>query len=245
MRARNKLRDYARKYGVLGLCGEHQAPEGHRVRPGEVFGICAPEWGGAPELCRERVDSWRYYAGFFGAVFRLASAIYSETPCDARDWSLLGIDTNTDLNMRGGNLGALATMINGLLTVAPLQPTAGGGTIVVRLATSNNWSGLFGGLAALLLFAVSKVGGLQTCSSCGGIYRPVRSPVAGRNRYCSECGLRAAWRTASAKRYRKKIRQFVDKAHLLHAEGQPIAEIAHKLNLTEQTVARMLGTNRR
>jgi hypothetical protein len=201
-----QIESYAQEYGVLGLCDEHGLPEGHRAPLGKAIEHCSPGYSSAVSYW-EKVDSWRYYASFFGAIFRLASAIYSGRACDAQDWARVGLDTETALKMPGGELGALAAMINALLAVAPLQPTAGilDGKIVVRLATSNDWSGLFGGLATQLLFAVSRIGGIQTCSSCGQIYRPTRAPATGRNRYCPKCGKRAAWRAASAKLYRKKL----------------------------------------
>src|SRR6516165_6411023 len=58
--------------------------------------------------------------------------------------------------------------------------------------------GLFGALAVQLLVAVSGAGGLLICEECGLPFVPRRRRD---QKYCEDCGIRAAWRRAS-ERYR-------------------------------------------
>lgn len=64
---------------------------------------------------------------------------------------------------------------------------------------------LMGALAVQLLGAVSRTGGITACSNCGAPYMPTRQPRAGNNRYCPDCGRRAAVRDA-ARRHRQRKR---------------------------------------
>jgi len=73
--------------------------------------------------------------------------------------------------------------------------------------------GLIGALAVQLLFDCSRTDGLAVCTSCGTPFLPgPRRPRRDRNVYCSDCGLKAATRDASA-RYRqtKKYRETYQK----------------------------------
>ena len=66
--------------------------------------------------------------------------------------------------------------------------------------------GLIGAVAVQLLFDCSRTDGLVVCTSCGTPFLPgPRRPRRDRNIYCSDCGIKAATRDASA-RYRQTER---------------------------------------
>lgn len=52
----------------------------------------------------------------------------------------------------------------------------------------------FAVLSMQLASAVCGGAGLATCSNCGALYPPKRTPVEGRRHFCPQCGVRAAWR---------------------------------------------------
>jgi hypothetical protein len=58
---------------------------------------------------------------------------------------------------------------------------------------------LWAGLALQLASAISGGAGLSTCSACGALFPPRRVPAEKRNRFCAQCGTRAAWRLAKRK----------------------------------------------
>jgi hypothetical protein len=60
--------------------------------------------------------------------------------------------------------------------------------------------GLIGALTVQLLFDCSRTDGLAVCTSCSTPFLPgPRRPRTDRNIYCSDCGLKAATRDASAR----------------------------------------------
>jgi len=52
-------------------------------------------------------------------------------------------------------------------------------------------------VTANLLFALTGTHSLNTCSSCGQLFKPKRIPRNGERRYCQNCGLKAGQRDAS------------------------------------------------
>lgn len=60
-------------------------------------------------------------------------------------------------------------------------------------------------LSMQLATAVAGGAGLTTCSACGTLYSPKRTPVPGRRHFCTQCGKRAAYRLS--KRAKREKRQ--------------------------------------
>lgn len=48
--------------------------------------------------------------------------------------------------------------------------------------------------------------GLATCSGCGALYVPARTPIDGRRHFCPQCGARAAWRLSKRDKRMKQSR---------------------------------------
>jgi hypothetical protein len=95
----------------------------------------------------------------------------------------------------------LAPVLNHWLSLAGVRPRLEWGARSPQMQLGGD--GLIGALAVELFFACSQSGGLALCVSCGTPFLPVgRRRRRDLNAYCSECGLKAAMRDASA-RYRK------------------------------------------
>lgn len=76
---------------------------------------------------------------------------------------------------------------------------------------------LFGEIGIRLAMAVSRSDGPAVCTACGSPYVPKRTPSLTRRNFCPACGLKAAWRLASAD-YRHKQKGNGDAKE---AQGKP------------------------
>jgi DNA-directed RNA polymerase subunit RPC12/RpoP len=95
----------------------------------------------------------------------------------------------------------LAEVLNYWLDLAGVRPRLDWSA--AKPAVQLGGHGLIGALAVQLLFDCSRTNGLAVCTSCGTPFLPgPRRPRRDRNIYCSDCGLKAATRDASA-RYRQ------------------------------------------
>ena len=211
--------DFARRYGILHLCEQEGLPVGHATaRPIQNF--CAPK--GWPDECAEALADWRAWARRGGAALRLAAAIHDGQEGEFEDWmavapgSVVEIEGKT-IEMRPGVLrvdrefvrgrwDALALIISAWVDAAALRPRciAVGHSIETKLAAPNPYSGLFAVISSQILFAAAKANRLYSCSACGRLYIPKHKPTFGRDTYCPQCGIRAAWRAASARLYAKR-----------------------------------------
>lgn len=80
---------------------------------------------------------------------------------------------------------------------------AGDLTVQVRQAGDSQRSrlSLFGAIAMQMMLAVANTRGWAIYSDCGQMFDVgLRRPRADRRRYCGQCGKRAAWRYAQARR---------------------------------------------
>jgi hypothetical protein len=95
----------------------------------------------------------------------------------------------------------LAEVLNNWLELAGVRPRLDWSA--AKPAVQLGGHGLIGALAVQLLVDFSRTDGLAVCTSCGTPFLPgPRRPRRDRNIYCSDCGLKAATRDASA-RYRQ------------------------------------------
>jgi hypothetical protein len=95
----------------------------------------------------------------------------------------------------------LAAVLNHWLSLAGVRPRLEWGARIPQMQLGGD--GLIGALAVQLFFACSQSGGLALCVSCSTPFLPAgRRRRHDLNAYCSDCGLKAAMRDASA-RYRK------------------------------------------
>ncbi|MGO9056952.1 MAG: hypothetical protein ACLQU2_06135 [Candidatus Binataceae bacterium] len=217
---------YARRFGVLGLCGQHNgsagAPIGHSlgfertgVFPGGPLRACHPR--GWPKRCSEATHQWRTWSNTFGALLRLATALRTGKPGELEDWYRVTPKLKQDPGFlarhRQGFWAGLFDPLKDILDLAPrllrwgidagsrriedrLKPDT---MPVLRLVPISHYGALWVALSAELAFAASGSKGWSTCSDCGRMY-----PVRNKNlKFCTECGRAAAERAASHRYYQR------------------------------------------
>jgi hypothetical protein len=222
---------YARRFGVLGLCEQHNCPVGHPMRldgvavfPGGPSPNCHP--AGWPGVCQEPIDQWRVWSKAFGTLLRLATALRMGEPGELEDWfraaPALKQDHQFAQRHQRGFWGGLLKPLNAILDLAPRRLgwgiDAGARLVedslrpemmpVLRLVPFHDYAALWVALSAELAFAASGAKSWFTCSECGRIYPANRTPTRGKLRFCPEkCGRRAAWRAASRRYYESQARK--------------------------------------
>jgi len=197
-------------WGVLGLC-RHNLPIGHPVlseylsisgwkahsRFGEVvpdasideadrfgeFTACAPRED-ADGWRSEPLDAWRFYSRTSADLVKQAAGTQVER--------LMSMSALSDWLM-------LAPLRVKLVSKGTKRLQAD-----IGLEPAHRYSALSSMLAVRTLVAALKGTGLLVCSSCGRVYLPRRKPAEGRDSYCPSCGIKAAWRAASARYYEEK-----------------------------------------
>jgi hypothetical protein len=203
----SRVLSYANKFGVLGLC-EHGMPLGHKGQM-PIEGICTPIGWPSPE-CRESIEQWHFYARGFRAVLRLSVALHEGKSGNADDWkhALELPRIIADARRSEGPWDSVFGIVNRLMDMSAVRPYCNvkpDKTMYVELRATNVNSVLFATLVTELLFTVTKSKGLLVCSHCGRFFLPNHRPRTGVRRFCRRCGVKAAWRSASAdRRLRKK-----------------------------------------
>jgi hypothetical protein len=218
---------YARRFGVLGLCAQHNYPVGHAMKLGELAVFpggpsedCAP--AGWPGECHELTDQWRKWSATFGTLLRLATALRMDQPGELEDWYQINPGLKRDRRFlarrRQGFWNGMLAPTNQILDLAPRRLRWGVDTgmrriedrlkpemmPVLRLAPISHYAALWVALSAELAFAASGSRAWLTCSDCGRMYPARRTPTTGKLRFCSDCGKRAAWRAASRAYYDRR-----------------------------------------
>jgi hypothetical protein len=220
-RSDEDILDYARRFGVLGLCAQHNCPVGHGMRIDDrlaVFPVgpsedCHP--AGWPAECLESTDQWRIWSNTFGTLLRLATALRTEKPGELEDWYSIAPRLKQDREFperrKQAFWAGLLAPINEILDFAPRRlrwgVDAGSRRIedrlkpqlmpALRMAPINYYAALWVALSAELAFAASGSKGWSTCQECGRMYQ-----IRNKNRkFCTECGRPAAARAASKRFY--------------------------------------------
>lgn len=98
--------------------------------------------------------------------------------------------------------------------------------------------GLFGALAAQLMFRASRSVGFDVCSSCGQLYRVNRRKAADRRHYCETCGHGAALRDAQRDQRLKR------KALALRDDGASIETIQARIPVDRDRITLWLRPER-
>jgi DNA-directed RNA polymerase subunit RPC12/RpoP len=122
--------------------------------------------------------------------------------------------------------------INGLLFANMVRPHIGwtGERWTIRLHIRN----LGGALAVQTMLMVARKDGLALCGSCGETFETDGK----RKVYCQDCGLKAAQRAASRKRYKAVVA-----ARAMSQQGKTAAEIAAVLGRPVGKIRRWVGNS--
>ena len=206
------IRSFVTRYGGLGLCREHSRPFGHvdhdplatlagEVRPcaGRMDVRFDHKHGLATH--EETLTSWVSWANRFRTVFNAAAAVrFSLVVTTPLDWSyLLGhrdAPRQSDRPLKGEAVWrTISAALNWWFAdcrVAPVTAVGRHGGLEVSLGRGGS-SPLFGELTLQLLSAVAGGRGFLICDGCGTPFQPQRKRAASRAKFCSSCGLTAAW----------------------------------------------------
>ena len=242
-----RIRDYAREWGILGICKDHDLPLGHNRPPTPLSvhsaWLCqAHSWqDGNWHVGKDRVSSWRQYAREALALLRIAARLQSDRLGEIEDWRK-ALKSSEPWQQRDipfwerrveKEEEVVAGQVNWWLSlgnvtpmfhwskVDPTMSTCGG-----RGITLGSGQGLFGVLAVQLALVMSGADGFATCTNCGNFYQPRRRPRADQRRYCPnkpECQ-KAKLADAQRDRTRRKKR-----VHQLCRQGKPNEEIVEEV----------------
>jgi hypothetical protein len=207
-----QIADFARRWGALGLCHQHQLPTGHPI-PSGTPGNCWPAKvtrGGAVWLA-EPLSKWREIALMSASLLRVARDIEQLKPGEKADWKI--IQGNLDSPDPVGRKRVRRNLDTSRSKLAEVvQAWLGIGRISPRFAwdfEDENWVlrhdvpggawGLFGWLALRLAIEI-RGGRFAVCSNCGREHHVDRLPSDGKPNYCkSEECRRALWRNNKRK----------------------------------------------
>ena len=220
-----RIRAFARNWGVLELCDTHSLPADHPRRSAfssDSKSKCRiNHWlEGEKELAREPLSAWRRFAGEAKAMLNVAAALHEGEKGKRKDWEQVVWSLQLDSRVPAfkenlwWNLSVeeqkswLAGQVTWWLRMGEVRPTLRWGRhsddsdLGISIAFFSH-GGLFGELAVQLMLAIGKSKGLAICSNCAAPYLPTRRPRADRRRYCQNCGPKAAPRDASRDRYER------------------------------------------
>jgi hypothetical protein len=240
-----EILDYARRFGVLGLCEQHECTVGHpfalhkaeepsAIFPGGPLEHCAPS--GWPNECREPLALWRRWAARFGTLLRLSIELRHGRSGELDDWYLLApglkLEKAFAQRHREGFWAGLLEKVNQILSFAPQRLRWGvegkslvedrllpSPPLVLRFVPFSYYGALWSALSIKLAFAAAGAKDLSFCSNCGKLFEVPHKPPTGTHTYCHrlECK-RAALRLAS-RTYYKQHREAVLKRKKERARG--------------------------
>gem|GEM_PF-2280646 len=192
--------EFARKWGVLGICRQHLVPFPHPrfETDGSQFQPCDYLEYPTGHLI-EPVYRWREFSWRARAILRIASRLHQNKPGFFEDWRVLWslksphTNSNDILNYERRSLGDI---IHGWLVYGQVEPQFDWVTEKPTFSLSCNVIGLIG---CHLMFAVSRSQGIAICTSCGFPYSPGRRKAQTRNNFCDDCKGPARSRESKAK----------------------------------------------
>jgi hypothetical protein len=180
---------FAKKWGPLHLCKDHNLPTSHSQTIATNKPACRPR-GSFPEYW-EPIDTWFRMARYLRHLLNIASRLHEGERGDPKDWDHIpGPEPKSNLREHKWRL---AIEVNSLLKIGDV-----GLEFSWRSDPKIAYSpfDLFGHLALQVMMVVSRTDGLAVCSNCSDAYIPKRRPNPNRRHYCSNCGRHAAWRDA-------------------------------------------------
>lgn len=192
---------YARRWGVLMRC-EHGLSFALVRAP--RCDICLEHFSnlvtqGKP-LLRESVGLWRRYAREFEGLLAISVALHDDRRGKKEDWTAIRTilpwtgEVEPHLLSVPGQRSRLQQIVQQWCVEADVQ-------ILFEWHFEGTPSLTLGGnlLAALviqLMLVITRGEGLALCDSCGKPFCPKKRPNPNRRKFCSSCGLIAAWRYA-------------------------------------------------
>jgi hypothetical protein len=181
---------FARRWGVLGLC-QHGLVADHERYPGLADEPCRLQYA-------EAVERWRYYADAMKRALEEGAKLRGQRKLGAQSARATKRIEDFLLVCR-----RLVLYFGGLRPVLVVE----GGRFEIKLSGASYSTGLAAALTTQFLFAVAGAAGIASCAGCGALFMPRRRPAKNRRSYCTECGIRAAWRYAQQRRRQDATRK--------------------------------------
>jgi hypothetical protein len=202
---------FARRYGALGICGEHDLSCWHLRPPCP----CIFEREGNLMRVRERLGAWFVYSRLARAILNLTAKPHAP-------------ERRSDLNRLDGFFGRRvagpATAVNFWLSVCPIFLKLRGKS--QRLEMLPHPAGL-AELGIQLALVVAGRRAVALCDGCGKLFQVKRQPRRDRSRYCKDCGLRVAWRDAQ-RRHRAKPKTVIGEDDKVDRKRKRTTEVRAK-----------------
>lgn len=199
--------DYARRWGVLGLCEKDWPTLHHPYCVSKAFKRGDTPWYSEP------LAKWRLFSRTAQAVVNTAAKLSLEKELTAEEFR--AVLTQCGFSNLPSRLQDPSYARQFLAIIVELWLFAGG--VRPRLSWDDEghpyvnmraeFPCMFGVLGCQLMLAVTNSSGLAVCSGCQQVYTPKRIPARGRNHYCLQCGRTVALRYA-ARKYRERKRNF-------------------------------------
>lgn len=205
-----QIANFARRWGVLGLCDQHRMPVGHPLQHEMLSGEhCWPKKvkrDGATWFA-EPISVWQRVSEKSAVMIRVARKIAQMNPGDPEEWASIRGGWNVDnpiwLNLNSAKW-FLAQAVEEWLLIGGIRPrfewdSERGNWMLRHDIPGGSWN-LFGWLALRLAIEISG-SRFAVCSNCGREHHVARLPSAGKPSYCTsdECR-RALWRNNKRKK---------------------------------------------
>lgn len=228
--AAGAVRSFIERFGGLGLCKAHNRPVGHEPSLSlRDVGTNFVESGAECSAWRtvgfdvqgqlfwheESIEAWKAWADRFHSLLAHASSLKTPQPqLQAPDSSFLrGLTERRRAAVEPAKavevFHRLVGVINGWLAdagVAPRLESDSLGQVTATLGSSGTFP-LFGALVLKSIAVITGPRGMVACSGCGQLFSPERKRAASRRKFCSSCGLRAAWRLSKRKQRDRAARK--------------------------------------
>jgi hypothetical protein len=252
-----QIADFARRWGMLHLCGEHGLPERHLQYPHWIYSgqtIEDPQWlfcsrRGAPVgPFSESIDAWRSLARQWKATLDVASFLQRrELPRDEVWRVAFNLDSEPSEDFRHVKYlydytvpqsvshakKKLGLRLNQWIELGRVRPYVE--TNVDHLRITFGSYDLFGAIAIQLALVATRTEGLAMCSVCGRAYPPTRRPRSDQRNYCPTCRKDGADRRNAHVNYALK-----GQAQRLSQRGLEVGEIASDLGIDSEQVKQLL-----
>ena len=226
-RGLERIVDYARRYGVLGIC-KHKVPSSHNRPPympdfstdfydliSEIHEYCRPEKEEIEghQFEAEPLDAWLSFSREAKAIVQLSSELRGESKGDQKDWQVL--DRWTGLHrvpssIANGKL-LLSSVINRWLEMCGVIPqfdwSNNSRLYLSSPSKSPVYTGLPGALVVRLLMLMSQSQRTAFCAGCGKLIFLRQGQNLRLNSYCNSSHCQKAKVAAAARGFYEREKQ--------------------------------------
>lgn len=198
--------DFAKKWGMLGLCKHEQPAAGHDLRSIEAQLTSRVLRSRCDVEQSESIESWRRFARQFRSAVQIANALRenSNNRATVELWEVFNLPEDFDRSLASadGQRRLLTAYVNRVLAAATVQPVISWGDRNVLQFGCRGVTRLFSALAFQLAMAVADAK-FAWCSHCHRPYEPKRRPRAGEANYCEDAACKQYGNLLRVSRSRK------------------------------------------